>query len=86
MSSHAQKRPSFKKKLSVVTVRHINDQSNDVKAFLSQSEDFLFCHDISYNKNDWCHFVDSSSTSLKAARVYKNNLYYNISSFASVDD
>ena len=74
----------LKKKLSVVTVRHINDRSNDVKAFLSQSEDFSFCHDIeglmgylcvSYNKNDWCLFVDSSSTSLKAALMYKNNLY-----------
>jgi len=76
--------PDLKKKLSAVTVRQVKQRSQDVIDMFSKSGDFTYCNDIErlmaflcvpYDSSDWCLFVDSSTTSLKAALMYKSNLH-----------
>ena len=76
------KDPNLKKKLTAVTVRQVNEPSKDVIAFFFKSDDFAFCNnieglmgylDVRYTSSDWCLFIDSSTTSLKAALMCKNN-------------
>jgi len=76
--------PDLNKKLLDVTIRQINERSKDAIGLFAINEDFSFCNDIeglmaylgfTHTNNDWCLFIDSSITSLKAALMYKSNLY-----------
>ena len=70
----------LKIKLSAVSNKHINERSKDVNAFFTNFEDFAYCNNIegligyldaSYASSDWCLFIDSSKSSLKASLMYK---------------
>lgn len=81
--SMLRKDPYLKKNLHEVTFREINHRSKDVQAFFTKTDEFVYCNDIEglvayldvdYTSNDWCLFIDSSITGLKAALMYKNHL------------
>lgn len=76
------KDPVIKQKMTSINRRHIEERNNEIKNLFSDHGAYAFCNNIEglmgclrvkYNSDDWCLYIDSSTTSLKAALMYKNN-------------